>query len=94
MRQGENILDTLADMMGADSTPLPGKLLVEICDQKRVVVENHRGVIGYSCNEVQVKLCRGCLCIGGVDLSIHKMSKEQLVVTGRIDSILFREMPE
>ena len=91
MRQGEKILDTLADIAGIESIPLPGRLLVEINDQKRVLIENHLGVIAYCCHKVIVKVHCGFMCIYGDDLYIHKMSREQLVITGRIDAVNFRE---
>ena len=58
--------------------------IVEICDKERVLIENHRGVIRYGCNNVCVKVRYGLICINGSQLQISRMSKNKLVVTGKI----------
>ena len=35
---------------------LPGLSLVEICGSKRVLIENHRGIVSYGCNEIRVNV--------------------------------------
>lgn len=63
---------------------LPGVPIIEICDQERVLIENHRGIIGYGCNEVRVKVRYGCVCVCGHQLKLMRMSKTKLVITGKI----------
>ncbi len=65
-----------------------GKLpLVEIAGQNRVLIENHLGVIGYSSEEIQVKVCYGKLSVKGCQLQFMQINKEQLVITGKINAI-------
>lgn len=76
-------------MLGAD---LPGELppglpLVELIGERRVLIENHRGVIAYGCNEICVKVQYGLLTVKGCELMLAKMTKDQLVITGKIDCI-------
>ena len=66
---------------------IPGKPIVEIAGQNRVLIENHQGVLAYSLEEVQIKVSYGKLVIQGRNLRLLHLSKEQLVVNGHIDSV-------
>ena len=61
--------------------------LVEIVGQNRVLIENHRGVVGYSPVEIQIKVRYGKLSVAGSCLKFMQISREQLVITGKIDSV-------
>lgn len=69
---------------------MPGLSIVEICDKNRVLIENHRGIIKYSSDEVCVKVRFGCVCVSGSQLKLSRMSKKKLVITGRITGITLR----
>lgn len=66
---------------------LPNTPLVELAGQNRVLIENHLGVLAYSLEEIQVKVKYGKLSVTGDNLRLLQLSKEQLVITGRIDGI-------
>jgi len=68
---------------------MPGVPLVEVIGDKRVLVENHRGVVAYGCNEIKVKVAYGFLCITGSGLQLACMSKQQLVIVGKLDCLSF-----
>jgi len=61
--------------------------LVELTGQSRVLIENHLGVLGYSLEEIQIKVSYGKLSIKGEQLKLIQMSNEQLVIKGRIDTL-------
>lgn len=67
------------------SSKLP---LVEIAGDKRILIENHQGVVGYSTEEIQVKVAYGVLCITGFGLKFTQIQREQLVINGRIDTVM------
>lgn len=70
---------------GANSiAPLPGIPLVEICGQNRVLVENHRGIAGYEEQAIQINVKFGRITVCGENLKLRNMSKEKLVITGKI----------
>lgn len=58
--------------------------LVEIAGDKRILVEQHRGVLGYDKETIRIKLPLGLLLVKGCNLKIIHMSRTQLVITGRI----------
>ena len=86
--KGKNVslrgLRKLADM--SDGV-LPGIPLVEICGDKRVLIEHHQGVVAYGNWEICVKVCYGILSVIGERLTLTCMTKEQLVICGRIDGV-------
>ena len=91
MKQQNRILRQLELRAQLSGQPLPGIPIVELAGDRRVLIENHLGVIAYCCHKVIVKVHCGFMCIYGDDLYIHKMSREQLVIAGRIDAVNFRE---
>lgn len=81
-----NMLARMEKMKIATKQPL-----VELTGHNRVLIENHLGVLAYSLQEIQVKVSYGTLCVAGCDLQILQLSREQLVISGKIDTIkLFR----
>lgn len=62
--------------------------LVEILGEKRVLIENHLGVVGYSSEEIQIKVSYGTLSVSGCGLCFAQINREQLVINGQIDSII------
>ena len=48
------MLDWLTTQLDLPSEPMPGKSLVEIFEDSRVVVENHYGVISYNTEEIKI----------------------------------------
>ena len=61
--------------------------LVELLGDRRVLIENHKGVVLYSHDEIDIKLNIGLLCITGRDLHIAYISGQRLVINGLIKSI-------
>lgn len=70
----------------ADAT-MPGVPLVEIAGYNRVLVEHHLGITQYGPERVCIKVKFGEIQICGAQLVISKMSKEQLVICGMIESV-------
>lgn len=79
----ENLLER--DSMHQEAVPnLP---IVEIAGERRVLVENHHGVAAYGSERILVKVNFGSVCICGCNLEMIHMTKNQLVISGRIDSV-------
>lgn len=81
-----NILVQMEKMKMATKLPL-----VELTGYDRVLIENHLGVLAYSLQEIRIKVSYGTLSVVGCELQILQLSREQLVIKGKIDTIeLFR----
>ncbi len=66
---------------------LSGMPLVEIAGEKRVLIENHRGVTAYDANRICVRVKFGQICVCGEELTLAQMTGTCLVICGRIDSV-------
>lgn len=87
MSRGHHILQRLVDEADLAQMPLPGVPIVELAGDDRVLIENHRGVRAYGRECILVKVSYGCVCIRGCALELLRMSAEQLIIHGKIDSI-------
>ena len=61
--------------------------LIEIYDNKRVLIENHKGITCYECNEIIVKVKNGTVCVCGTKLCLSRMNKSKLVISGIINAV-------
>ncbi len=89
MKNGSGWIERLAAQADLQGEAFPGQPLVEIYCDKRILIENHRGVVGYSDSEICVRVKFGLLRICGGCLELAKMSHQQLIITGRIDAVYF-----
>lgn len=80
-------LQRLAERADLPSEPLPGMSVAELAEDRRLLIENHRGVTEYSRERISVKVKFGQIRVCGVGLELARMTKEQLVICGRIDTI-------
>ena len=87
MKNRKNILDKVALKAELPGECAPGAPLVEIVEDRRVLIENHRGVVNYTCNEICVKVSYGQICVLGSYLQLARMTKHQLVITGQIEGL-------
>ena len=73
---------------------LAGMPIVELAGDQRVLIENHRGVIEYGAEKISVKVKYGLVCISGLEMELAKMTKEQLVIVGKIGSVTIQRKGE
>lgn len=85
--KGQNWLEKLMDEMDLPGENVPGQPLVELAGDQRVLVENHRGVTEYGHEQIRIRVKYGELCVCGRGLEMIRMSKQQLIITGLIDTV-------
>lgn len=79
------------DRLSLQEEALPAQTVVELLGDRRILIEHHRGITEYSRQRIQARVKYGVLCVCGGDLELCKMTGDQLVIMGRIDSLtLFR----
>ena len=71
--------------LGSES--VPGRSIIEIAGERRVLIENHQGVAAYGRERILVNVRFGSVCISGCNLEMVHMTKDQLIIYGRIDSV-------
>lgn len=80
-------IERLAESADLQGEAFPGQTLVELYGDRRVLIEHHGGVTEYGREKIQVKVRYGYICVCGGCLELARMTAEQLVITGRIDSV-------
>ena len=88
MKKQRDFLRGMADRMDLPGEPVPGKPALELLGKNRVIIENHRGILDYSREEIRVRVSYGWIHITGSGLELSLMSGQQLIITGTIGSIL------
>ena len=61
--------------------------IIELASDRRVLVENHFGIRAYCREKILVNVKFGHVCICGNNLQVLKMTKEQLVICGTVESV-------
>ena len=87
MKGRKNLLEQLSSASNLQDEILPGYPLIEILGDKRVLIEHHCGVTEYGCQQICVNVKNGMVLVLGDHLQLALMTKEQLVITGRIGGI-------
>lgn len=87
MKQQESILYRFAEISDLPGETLPKLPLVEIAGDRRVLIENHKGVTELGCDRICVKVPFGNVEINGKGMSIVHMTQHQLVISGKIDYV-------
>lgn len=85
-----NWAQRLTEGMDLAGESLPGMTVAELAGDRRVLIEGHKGVTEYCRERVCVKVGYGWLCVTGCGLELRQMSRQQLVISGRIDGIQLR----
>jgi len=87
MAHSRQWLQQLADRTEMESEALPGLPILEIAGDRRVLIERHGGVIEYGPERIRVRVSYGNVCVNGCGLELVRMTHQQLVISGRVDSV-------
>ena len=87
MKKDRNILQRIAEGADLAGERIPGQSLVELSGDCRVLIENHCGVIEYSRERIGIGVKFGQVTVCGCGLELCRMTREQLIICGRIDTI-------
>ena len=76
---------------GIPDETLPRQPLLELCGDRRVLIENHQGVARYGTDEIHIRVSYGLLVVRGTNLKLCRMLHNQMIITGCVDQLeLFR----
>jgi len=87
MGNKRSFIERMVTAVDLQDEPLPGLPLVEIAGERRVLIENHRGVMEYGTQTIRVKVKFGHICVCGSGLELSRMNRGQLVISGRVDAV-------
>ena len=74
-------------LTGQPETGRKPRTLVEIYGTERLLVEHHRGILGYGTECICIGATFGMLVVEGQDLRLCCMSPSQLVIRGELMSL-------
>ena len=81
---GKDWMLHFADRTNLPDASVPGIPVIEIAGDQRVLIECHKGISAYSEQAVQIKVSYGKICVKGENLQLRQISRENLVISGRI----------
>ena len=87
MDRAEALAEILGTLTERAFVAVLGGAKVTVPAGKRLLVENHRGVLSYGDAQIIVRLPRGKLSVSGSALSLLVMTSEQLLIGGRIQTL-------
>ncbi len=87
MGKRRKLFENMIDQTFLSSETIPGQPIVEISGDQRVLIENHKGVAAYGQEKILVNVKFGVVCVCGCNLEMIHMTKEQLIIRGKIDSV-------
>ena len=86
MKDGRNLWEAL-DLPGET---FPGQVLIEIAGESRVLIEGHKGVREYSREQIGIHVRYGTVMVCGSCLELRCMTRDQMIITGKIDAVELR----
>ena len=77
--------------LSADAAGLQPRTLAELYGNERLLVEQHRGILAYGDEGIRIGASFGAIRVEGADLRLCCMSRQQVVIRGRIDAVRTEE---
>lgn len=87
MKTIKGLCEDLAVRLDLPPEALSAAVRVTAVDDKRLLIENHRGLLLYGTEQIRVSTGRGVLCVRGTALSMSAMNRSELLITGRLQGL-------
>ncbi len=87
MRERKHLWESAARLADLQTEAVPGVPIIEICGRQRVLIEHHLGVTDYGDKNISITIRRGKITVTGTCLSLCRMTKQTVIITGNIRSV-------
>ena len=87
MNQKKDVIHRFRKLFDLSAQPISSTPIVEIAGNRRLLIENHKGVVEYEMERIVVLSKSGRIIISGSSLEIQQMSQHQLVIIGHIGTV-------
>ena len=84
LRKHAELVYELAERLELPQEAVPGAARLSVTAGKRVLVENHRGLLEYGPERIVVKTEAGKLVLSGSGLGIRAMDRRDLLIGGKL----------
>ncbi len=76
--------EELSDRLGLPEDLVFGSAKLTVIAGKRILVENHRGILEYGTDRIVINLDRGRLALSGSGFTLSAMNKNELLICGKL----------
>ena len=87
LKKTETFALELADRLELPEDALLGAAKLTVTAGRRALIENHRGILEYGSERVVVCTGRGSISLGGSGVRLVAMNKNELLVSGKLQSV-------
>ena len=77
----------LAERLELPQEAFGGTVRITAVGDRRLLIEKHRGLLEYGSERIRVSTGRGSILLSGAELSMTAMNGEELLITGRLQSL-------
>ena len=85
----DSFFDKAAEIFDIPSEVVAGMARITVTGCRRVLVENHKGILEYGSEEIHINGGRMVLKLRGSGMELRSMNTEELLITGRITGMEF-----
>ena len=78
----------VSEKLGIAPETVSGVHKITMLGNDGLLIENHKGIIEYSPNNIRISIESGILCIEGTDLFLDVMDHDMVSISGRIHNIM------
>ncbi len=87
LKKMDTLAADLAEKLQLPEEALLGAAKLTVTAGRRALIENHRGILEYGTEHMVVSTGRGKISINGDNLSLLAMNKNELLISGRLQSV-------
>lgn len=87
MKRLRGLCEDLAERLELPAEAVGDALRLTALDDRRLLIEKHRGLLAYGTEEIRVAAGFGTLILQGEQLQMRAMNRSELLITGRLESL-------
>lgn len=87
MKTIKGLCEDLAERLDLPNEALSGAVKLTAVGDRRLLIENHRGLLEYGSEQIRVSTGRGQIVLRGSELRMSAMNQTELLVSGRLQSL-------
>ena len=76
--------EELSDRLGLSEDLTFGSAKLTVIAGKKILVENHRGILEYGSDRIVINLDKGRIALSGCDFTLDAMNRNELLICGRL----------
>ncbi len=87
LKKRKALLMNLAERLELPEEAVSGATKLSVTGGKRILIENHRGILEYGSERIAVRTDSGTLILSGTELHLLGMNEQELLFGGRLQNV-------